>query len=136
MNSVIDRLKKLAEETGFHLEIAPEVDGSYSDATLHNDDISIDVAVPVHGGVAYAYSLESPGLPRELYSDNLSKDFTEEQRSEEVLRNLEGLIKRRIKFRARPTLLGKSAGLIDLPIDGRVQVVRLKSNYFKLPRDE
>jgi|GEM_PF-2813508 len=130
---VIKQIQTVADETNFLLGLERSDDGMYIDCQLNQGAISIDVAVPKHNGQYYAYSIESPGLPREVYSDEIAKDFSESRRSEEIVQTLNGLLSRTIMFHKKPTLFSRTSGYIEIPLDGDITKIPVKNNYFNLP---
>lgn len=129
-SNVISRLQYIAQECGATLELDTPEDKSYVDVLLRTSDIDIDVIAPKIHGEYLAYGIESTGLPREIYVSDTNDEI---QRSEEILDNVEKLLKKQLTFHPKPSLLNKARGYIHLKIDSKDEKVYLKSNFFKLP---
>lgn len=133
MEKDLERLKKIATNFGWSCEISKHEDGSYIDFVIRKDDRDLFVIFPKHGGVYVAYDLTSSGLPREIYPDTPPDYFSDKQRSTEVIINIESILSKSLQFYKAPGLFNKNKGYITLPIDGRIQKIFQKSNYFNLP---
>jgi hypothetical protein len=131
-NEPIKKLRQIAHEFNCQLSIEAVQDDSYVDCVLQKDDIDLDVIFPRHNGEYYAYGIESTGLPREIYLDD-PKDFTEKDRSNEILETIEKILAKKIKFHEKPGIFNKEKGYIILPIDGKETKIPQKKNYFRLP---
>jgi hypothetical protein len=130
----IDRMRGLAERTGLRWKLDEHPsDASFRMGHLHGGGIELHVPF-IQGDDGYvAYGLTSPGLPPDLYPDEVRNQFSVDQRSEEILATVESLITRRAHFAPRRYLGRFGRGRIQLPIDGQVRDIFVPRNYFGLP---
>lgn len=132
-NKNIDKLKAIAKAAGADLKENPG-----------NDDVAVSFAIAKGGrelhilftnteGIYLASDLSSHHLPRELYSDTAQNQFTEEQRSNEIITTVGALLNGQITYYKSPWLLNKNRGYLLLQIDGRKVKIKQSRNYFNLP---
>jgi len=129
---VADKLKELATATGSQINFETAEDNSYIDCSIIKEGIELDLLLTKFEEYC-AYDLSSPGLPREIYSDQLRPGVTASQRSEEIVNNASALMTRQQVFHPTPRFFNRNRGYILLPIDGSNTKIPLKTNYFGLP---
>lgn len=134
MEHIKNQLQNLAIKckAEFNLDVSDSQD--YIECSLKKDDIEIYVDIPLHGSTFTAYDMSSNFLPRELYNNEVQNNYTEAQRSSEILDNIELILNKKLKFYSKPNIFNKLRGYIILPIDGKQQKIFLKNNYYNFPK--
>jgi hypothetical protein len=133
MDDLKNKLQVIAKKAGFSLQLQMEHDGNFMEGKFHKDGVNLYVAIPKHDGKFHVYTLESPGLPRELYPDKAREGISNQQRNDEILTNIEDLLQKKIAFTPKPGTFKKEAGFIELPVDGVTRKIKQNRNYFGLP---
>lgn len=119
MNSVIPDIKKIAQKYSADLSVEESRDASYIDCVLQASDIDVYILATKFEEGYFAYGLESSFLPRELYPDSITrKEFSLADRNDEILRNVELILSKRVAFFPSPSILNKKRGYIVLDVDG------------------
>lgn len=130
-HSVFDNLKHIAIKNNWKFRLDEEEAIAFF--RFSSGDKELWVNLILKDDTWFAYGLSSDGLPREIYADSLQNDFTEEQRSSEIMKTVDQLFSKSLAFHRSPSFLNKSKGYIVLNIDGKTSKALLKQNYFQLP---
>src|SRR5690348_14519916 len=125
--SAINRVKEIAAKAKASLtleELTPEKSVLGGRIVRDNQEIFVNFVRETPDSEYFAYGLDSDGLPRELYPDSTPAGFTMQNRSDEIIHNVELLLERRLKFHMTRSLVGKVGGYIPMQIDGNERRVR------------
>lgn len=135
MKDNILQLRKFVEKLGYKFSEEDFTPGGKTVLCTINveEDVSLYIIFLRVKDKYLAYGLNSEKLPRELYTDSTRHDFSENERNNEIIANVEVLLNKSINFHTKNGLFGKTKGFIELPIDGEKRKVHMKSNYFNLP---
>lgn len=129
-------LEKLFKKYGYKYEMSDFTnEGEVYSARASKDTVSFHILLINKDSGVLAYDLESSFMPRDIYSDDTENGFTAQQRSKEILQNLQLLLDRKVTFHADKSLFNKHRGYIELKVDGKARKIYLKDNSFDFPRE-
>jgi hypothetical protein len=133
-SKIVEKFQKIADKSNAAITFSEAKDASYIDCVIECGSIDLYVGL-VRGqqGDYYAHDITSSSLPREFYADSVSKNFTEEERSLEILKTIEDILDGNIEFYPSPDWSNKKRGYIILPVDGIERKLFQEQNSFKLP---
>ncbi len=134
MEQNIKRLESIAQAAGLSVSRTEIVrDQNIFEMILKNSEIDLHILFIEEDGMQYAYDISSGLLPRELYPDSPKAPISIQDRNNEILNNIESILKRQFTFYKKPSFLNSRKGYFEMPIDGqRIKIIQ-KNNYFGLP---
>lgn len=131
-NNFEKRLKNIASVREVELLVETDREKWFKLLRIISKDNYFYIWLKNYSGEYIPMDLEGGGLDREMYNEPFDEISKARGRGEEILNNIDSILKRKLVFHAAPGIFNKERGYILLTIDGKETKIMQKKNFFEL----